>query len=80
MCLMHVLLWRVYPVLKISRGWSLTYVLGATFVLGMLFNAMLKVVGATGTTWRGTKYRRREVDLGEGKGESPTVKKAVADG
>ena len=80
LCLMHVLLWRIYPVLKISRGWSLTYPLGATIVLGMLFNAMLKVVGATGTTWRGTKYRRREVDLGKGQEESPTVKKAVADG
>ena len=46
----------------------------------MLFNAMLKVVGVTGPTWRGTKYRGREVDLGEGEEESSPVEKAVADG
>lgn len=80
LCLMHMLLWRVYPVLKISRGWSLTYPLGATIVLGMLFNAMLKVVGATGTTWRGTKYRRRHVEAGRRDDESPPVEKTVADG
>ncbi len=80
LCLMHVLFWRIYPVLKISPGWSLTYPFGATIVLGMLFNAMLKVVGVTGTTWRGTKYRGREVDVGEGEEESPSVEKAVADG
>jgi len=55
--ILQLIMWRLYPVLKISHSWSLTYVGGVVIALGMLINAMLKVMGATGTTWRGTHYR-----------------------
>ena len=56
--LKQAVLWRVYPVLRIGRSWSFTYVVGATLALAMLISAILKVTGATGTTWRGRTYRR----------------------
>ena len=86
LCLMQVVLWRLYPVLKISHGWSLTYPFGASIALGMLGNAMLKVVGATGTTWRGTRYRGQVIDPmthnqeSRDPEESSPVEETVADG
>ena len=48
--LKQAVLWRVYPVLRVERPWSFTYVAGAMFGLAMLISAILKVTGATGIT------------------------------
>jgi len=60
--LMQLVTWRVYVILRAGPAWSLTYVLGAFVTLGMLINAMFKVVGIRSTTWRGTTYRGRRID------------------
>ncbi|MBI4717234.1 MAG: glycosyltransferase [Planctomycetes bacterium] len=60
---MQATLWRVFGIMKVHRGWSLCFVGGAVMVLGMLCNAMLKAVGATGTTWRGTTYPFKQRSL-----------------
>ena len=52
----HLTLWRYYGMLRIGRLWSLAYLPGAVVTLAMLFSSMLKVIGVTGTTWRGTTY------------------------
>jgi len=49
--------WRYYGVVRIGRLWSLTYMFGSLAAFGMLCSAMLKALGATETTWRGTTYR-----------------------
>ncbi len=54
--LQHLALCRYYGMIRIGRIWSLAHLPGAVVTLGMLLNAMLKVIGATGTTWRGTFY------------------------
>ena len=59
--LKQLVVWRLYDVLRVARPWSLTYIIGACATLVMLINAMLKSVGATTTTWRGTTYRGRQV-------------------
>jgi len=55
--LKQLVVWRLYDVLRVARPWSLTYIIGACATLAMLINAMLKSVGVTTTTWRGTTYR-----------------------
>ncbi len=49
---------RYNSIVRIGRGWALTHVIGASVALAMLGNAVLKALGATSTTWRGTIYRR----------------------
>ncbi len=63
---------RFYSVVGIQRAWSATYVLGATITLGMLVNALFKVLGATTTTWRSTTYRgAREVEVPDQSARAP---------
>ncbi len=62
--LQQMTLWRVYGFLQIPRLWSLTYAGGALVALGMLGNAVLKTIGLSSTTWRGTKYHGARV-IGE---------------
>jgi len=72
--------WRLYGVLRVSRAWSLAYILGAAVTLGMLLNAMLKKTGLGRTTWRGTVYRgsqlegRSAADHGTEKAEEPAAR------
>ncbi len=54
--LKQLVMWRLYPVLKVGRCWSFTYVIGAVIVLGMLGSAFLKALGVTHTHWRGRTY------------------------
>ncbi len=56
--LSQVMAWRFYGLLKLNRAWSLAYVIGAVATCSILGNAMLKVIGLTRTTWRGTTYSR----------------------
>ncbi len=58
--------WQVYAIVRAGPAWSLTYVLGALVTFGMLINAMLTRIGATGTTWRGTTYRGRRLETQRG--------------
>ncbi len=53
---------RIYSILRLHPIWALTYPLGALVVVAMLMSAMMQAVGATGTLWRGTKYRGRRVE------------------
>ncbi len=53
----QIVTWQIYKMLRIASVWSLAYVLGCVAALGMLISAMLKVLGATATTWRGTTYQ-----------------------
>ncbi len=48
---------RFFAMVGIARPWALTYAFGSMAAVGILISAMLKVLGATGTTWRGTTYR-----------------------
>jgi len=64
---------RFYRVARSGRVWSLGYVVGAGLCCGMLFNALLKRLGATGTTWRGTTYRGDRVDGGDPAGAAGGV-------
>lgn len=50
------ILWRYYSFSGMSAPWALTYPIGALLCMGMICNAMLKVGGASRTTWRGTTY------------------------
>lgn len=50
----------VYRQLRVARGWSVTYVLGAVVTTGIQLNALLKALGLARTTWRGTTYQRGE--------------------
>ncbi|MBU0638153.1 MAG: glycosyltransferase family 2 protein [Planctomycetes bacterium] len=52
----QTVLWRFYRVSEMAGGWALTYPLGALVCLGMTLSAILKALGAAGTTWRGTTY------------------------
>jgi len=54
----QAVIWLVYPRLRVGRWWSLTYLLGACVVFGMLVRALLQSTGILGTTWRGRTYRR----------------------
>lgn len=73
----------MYRYMKLTHAarWAwVAYSLGAVLGLGILANAMLKLVGA-GTTWRGTTYRRdqRVLDEGEPAAESTASSPAAAD-
>ncbi len=50
-------LWRYYPLSGTPAPYALTYPLGALVCLGITFNAMTRLTGAT-TNWRGTVYAR----------------------
>jgi len=52
---------RFYRMVRARPAWSMGYVLGACICWGMLVNAMLKRLGATRTTWRGTTYHGTQV-------------------
>ena len=52
----QVMMWRVYRLIWVKPIWSLAHAAGSVVVLGMLFSAMLKAIGLTGLTWRGTTY------------------------
>lgn len=55
--LQQLVITRFYTGVGIAWAWSLTYILGMTVTLGMLVNALFKVLGATTTTWRNSTYR-----------------------
>jgi glycosyltransferase involved in cell wall biosynthesis len=57
-------LWRLYGILQMPRGWSFTYVIGAFAAMGILGNALLKTMGMSSTTWRGTTYHGERVTGG----------------
>lgn len=59
--LQQMVMWRMYGILRIFRPWSFTYILGGAIALAMLVNALLKVLGAGKTTWRGTVYQGDQV-------------------
>ncbi len=59
-------LWKYYSIVRIPRGWSLTYAIGASLTITMLINAISKVWGATDLTWRGTTYRGSTVEASPG--------------
>ncbi len=59
--LKQIVSWRIYTVVRVGRMWSLTYVVGAVVAFAMLISAMLKTIGVTSTTWRGTTYRGARV-------------------
>lgn len=68
--LQQLVITRFYTGVGIAVGWSFTYVLGVTVALGMLLNALFKVLGATTTTWRSSTYRRnRTVAQSENAGQ-----------
>jgi hypothetical protein len=54
--LMQVAALRLYRVFKVRWPYSLGYVFAETVLLGILCNAVLKVLGLSVTTWRGTTY------------------------
>jgi chlorobactene glucosyltransferase len=54
--LVQVAALRLYRVFRVRWWYSLGYVLAATVLLGILCNAVLKVLGLSVTTWRGTTY------------------------
>lgn len=56
--LCQIMAWRFYGLLNVNRFWSLAYLVGAVATCSVLGNAMLKVIGLTRTTWRGTTYSR----------------------
>ena len=62
---------RFYRLVRGGPAWSAGYVVGACICWGMLANAILKRVGATGTTWRGTTYQRHQ--LAPDKVEAPAA-------
>jgi hypothetical protein len=80
----QLVLWRVYRVLHVAPVWSLTYVLGAVVTLGMLISAMLKTLGASRMTWRGTTYRGDRLEAaGQGQhcqGENRPCRAPAAEG
>lgn len=55
--LQQLVITRFYAGVGISRAWSFTYILGMFAALGMLINALFKVLGATTTKWRNSTYR-----------------------
>ena len=55
--LQQLVITRFYAGVGIARGWSFTYILGMAAAMGMLVNALFKVLGATTTKWRSSTYR-----------------------
>ena len=56
LCVQQSLLIRYYRVSQARWWYAPTYGIGSLLVLGMLGNAMIRLVGRGGTTWRGTVY------------------------
>jgi GT2 family glycosyltransferase len=54
--LLQIVTGRLYSAVGYGFTWSLTYVLGGGVTIGILFNALLKALGLTRTTWRQTTY------------------------
>jgi glycosyltransferase involved in cell wall biosynthesis len=59
--LMQLAAVRLYRIFRVGAVWSLGYPLAALTTLGILFSALLKVLGLTATTWRGTTYMGDQV-------------------
>lgn len=55
-------MFRFYRLVRAGPVWSLGYVVGASICWFMLANAISKLRGRTGTTWRGTTYRGDQVE------------------
>ena len=53
---------RFYVLVRLPVAYSSGYVLGGLVTWGILVNAMLKLGGATATTWRGTTYRADKLE------------------
>jgi len=68
--LQQLVITRFYAAVGIARAWSLTYILGVTVALGMLVNALFKVLGATTTTWRSSTYCGART-ISQSQGNSP---------
>lgn len=49
---------RFYLISKSDVRYVITWPIGAALCIGMLFSAILKTLGWTGTAWRGTVYRQ----------------------
>jgi hypothetical protein len=58
----QTVLWRLYRMMYFRPVWSLTHVLGSTFLVGMLLNAITKSLNLTSTTWRGVTYRGKKLE------------------
>ncbi len=57
---------QFYHLVRIERRYSLFYIFAAVAAFGMLWSAMLRVLGLTHTTWRGTSYHgNRRLDAAE---------------
>jgi len=54
--LIQLVMARLYSAVGYGLWWSWTYVLGASVSTAILFNALLKALGLTRTTWRSTTY------------------------
>ena len=54
-------MWRFYRLARAGPTWSLLYIGGVLICWGMLLSALFKLLGATGTTWRGTTYHGSQV-------------------
>lgn len=59
--LMHIGAARVYPMFGLSRWDSIGYPIGGAIVAAMHVSALLKAIGATSVSWRGTTYRGNRV-------------------
>jgi glycosyltransferase involved in cell wall biosynthesis len=55
---------RLFRVFRVPVGYVAAYPLGAVVLSGMLFSAILKTVGLSSTTWRGTTYHRSQAITG----------------
>ncbi|MEW6249169.1 MAG: glycosyltransferase family A protein [Planctomycetota bacterium] len=53
----QTVLWRFYRLCAMRPAWALTYPLGAALCLGIIANAMRRLVGVP-VEWRGTRYAR----------------------
>lgn len=64
--LMQIAMSQFYHLVRIERRYSLFYIFAAVAAFGMLWSAMLRVLGLTHTTWRGTSYHgNRRLDAPE---------------
>jgi cellulose synthase/poly-beta-1,6-N-acetylglucosamine synthase-like glycosyltransferase len=52
---------RFYKLSHANPWLAPTFIVGASFCVGMLINAMLKLKGRTTVTWRGTTYKDKSV-------------------
>lgn len=57
----QTVLMRFYRFSHINPWLAVTWIIGAVVCMGMLINAMFKLLGGATTTWRGTTYRGDEV-------------------